>query len=115
MIISPGMRRLGNSGIRYNSVMPLSLKEVEHIAHLARLDITEEEKARYREQLSDILDHVAMLQRLNTSSIHPTAGVFSANNSLRVDEARPGLSPESLLKPAAEKERNQYKIPPVFE
>ncbi|MEI7844441.1 MAG: Asp-tRNA(Asn)/Glu-tRNA(Gln) amidotransferase subunit GatC [Chloroflexota bacterium] len=102
-------------GISYNSSMPLSLKEVEHIAHLARLDITEDEKNRYREQLSAILDHVAQLQKLDTTSIQPTAGVFSADNTLRVDEARPGLPPESLLKTAAEKERNQFKIPPVFE
>jgi aspartyl-tRNA(Asn)/glutamyl-tRNA(Gln) amidotransferase subunit C len=104
-------------GISYNSCMPLSLKEVEHIAHLARLDITEDEKNRYREQLSAILDHVAQLQKLDTTSILPTAGVFSADNTLplRVDEARPGVLPESLLKTSAEKERNQFKIPPVFE
>ena len=99
----------------YNSSMSLSLDEVEHIASLARLDLTPDEKNRYREQLSAILDHVAQLQKLDTSSIQPTAGVFSAENSLRVDESRPGLTPDALLKSAAQKERSQFKIPPVFE
>jgi len=99
----------------YNSCMPLSLNEVEHIASLARLDLTDDEKNRYREQLSAILDHVAQLQKLDTSSIQPTAGVFSAENPLRLDVSRPGLTPEALLETAAQKERSQFKIPPVFE
>ena len=99
----------------YNSSMSLSLDEVEHIASLARLDLTPDEKNRYREQLSAILDHVAQLQKLDTSSIQPTAGVFSAENPLRLDVSRPGLTPEALLETAAQKERSQFKIPPVFE
>ena len=95
--------------------MPLSLKEVEHIAKLARLELTDEEKNRYREQLSAILDHVAQLQTLDTTSIQPTAGVFSSESHLRVDESRPGLTPDALLKSAAQKEQAQFKIPPVFE
>jgi aspartyl-tRNA(Asn)/glutamyl-tRNA(Gln) amidotransferase subunit C len=95
--------------------MPLSLQEVEHIASLARLELTSDEKNRYREQLSAILDHVAQLQKLDTSSIQPTAGVFNAENPLRIDEPRPGLTPEVMLGTAAEKERSQFKIPPVFE
>ena len=47
--------------------MTLTLEEVEHIASLARLNLTEEEKARYREQLSAILDYAARLQRLDTA------------------------------------------------
>jgi aspartyl-tRNA(Asn)/glutamyl-tRNA(Gln) amidotransferase subunit C len=95
--------------------MSLSLQEVEHIARLARLELTEAEKNRYRGQLSAILDHVAQLQKLDTTSIQPMAGVFSFENPLRVDQSRPGLSSESLLKTAAQKERDQFKIPPVFE
>jgi len=95
--------------------MSLSLQEVEHIAKLARLELTDEEKNLYREQLSAILEHVAQLQKLDTASIPPTAGVFSSESRLRADEARPGLTPETLLKTAAEKEAAQFKIPPVFE
>ena len=49
--------------------MRLTLKEVEHIALLARLELTAEEKERYRQQLSHILEHVAQLQKLDTSRI----------------------------------------------
>jgi aspartyl-tRNA(Asn)/glutamyl-tRNA(Gln) amidotransferase subunit C len=95
--------------------MPLSIQEVEHIAHLARLELTEAEIHHYREQLSAILDHVAQLQKLDTSSIHPLTGAFSAENALRADESRPGLPPEVLLSTAAETGQAQFKIPPVFE
>ena len=97
--------------------MPLTHQEVEHIASLARLDITEDEKNRYREQLSAILDHIAQLQKLNTSDTHGQSGVsvYGSERPLRVDEARAGLTPEALLKSASDKERSQFKIPPVFE
>ena len=77
------MRRIGSDGIRYNSYMSLSLEEVEHIAKLARLDLTDAEKSRYRVQLSAILEHVAQLQKLDTAAIQPMAGVFSVENPLR--------------------------------
>ncbi len=56
--------------------MTLTLKEVEHIALLARLELTPEEKERYQQQLSAILDHVAQLQALDTSSIQTTSSVL---------------------------------------
>jgi aspartyl-tRNA(Asn)/glutamyl-tRNA(Gln) amidotransferase subunit C len=95
--------------------MPLSIQEVEHIAKLARLELTDNEIHRYREQLSAILDHVAQLQKLDTASIQPMSGVFSSEGHLRADDSRPGLTPEVLLRTAAQKEQAQFKIPPVFE
>jgi aspartyl-tRNA(Asn)/glutamyl-tRNA(Gln) amidotransferase subunit C len=95
--------------------MPLSIQEVEHIAKLARLELTDDEIHRYREQLSAILDHVARLQELDTASTQPTSGVFSAESHLRADESRPSLITEVLLRTAAETEQAQFKIPPVFE
>jgi aspartyl-tRNA(Asn)/glutamyl-tRNA(Gln) amidotransferase subunit C len=95
--------------------MPLTIQEVEHIAHLARLELSAAEIEHYREQLSAILEHVARLQELETASIHPMAGVFSAEAALRADESRPGLPTETLLRTAAETDQAQFKIPPVFE
>jgi aspartyl-tRNA(Asn)/glutamyl-tRNA(Gln) amidotransferase subunit C len=95
--------------------MSLSIEEVEHIAKLARLELTDAEKSRYRVQLSAILEHVAQLQKLDTASIQPMAGVFSLENPLRADEVHIGLTQAALLNCAAEKERAQFKIPPVFE
>jgi len=95
--------------------MPLSLEEVEHIATLARLELSVEEKARYRQQLSAILDYIRKLQELDTTDIPPTSSVLSGAGPLRADESRPGLSREALLENAPEVERGQFKIPPVFE
>ena len=95
--------------------MSLTLQEVEHIAKLARLELTDDEKARYRGQLSAILEHVAKLQNLDTASIPPTASMFSGDSHLRADQSRPGLSTAALLKNAPEQAQDQFKIPPVFE
>jgi aspartyl-tRNA(Asn)/glutamyl-tRNA(Gln) amidotransferase subunit C len=95
--------------------MPLTLQEVEHIAKLARLKLTDEEKNRYREQLSAILEHVAQLQKLDTAAIPPTFSVFAGKSPLRPDKSRPGLAADTLLKNAPETAQGQFKIPPVFE
>ena len=103
--------------------MQLSLAEVEHIAKLARLELTDDEKARYREQLSAILEHVAQLQKLDTASIQPMTAVFAAPTEaqpggashLRPDQSRPSLKTDELLKNAPAHEQDQFKIPPVFE
>ena len=95
--------------------MPLSPGEVEHIARLARLQLTEAQKARYRGQLEAILDHVAKLQELDTTDVHPTASVSVAQMPLREDETRPSLSKDDLLKNAPRQDDGQFQIPPVFE
>ena len=95
--------------------MSLTTQEVEHIAHLARFELSPAEIEHYREQLSAILAHVARLQELETASIHPLTGVFEAAAPLRADEARPGLPTETLLRTAAATDQAQFKIPPVFE
>jgi aspartyl-tRNA(Asn)/glutamyl-tRNA(Gln) amidotransferase subunit C len=97
--------------------MSLSIEEVEHIAILARLELTPEEKARYREQLSAILDHVAMLQKLDTADVPPTASPVqpASGSHLRADAARSGLPTPALLANAPEQDQDQFRIPPVFE
>jgi aspartyl-tRNA(Asn)/glutamyl-tRNA(Gln) amidotransferase subunit C len=95
--------------------MALTLAQVEHIAELARLQLTDEEKIRYCEQLSAILDYFAQLQTLDTSTIPPTSSVLPPRSVLREDESRPGLKVEELLQNAPEVEDNQFRIPPVLE
>jgi aspartyl-tRNA(Asn)/glutamyl-tRNA(Gln) amidotransferase subunit C len=95
--------------------MSLTPQEVEHIAKLARLQLTDEQKARYRGQLEAILDHVARLQELDTKDVQPTASVSVAQMPLRKDESRPGLSTDDLLKNAPKQDDDQFQIPPVFE
>jgi aspartyl-tRNA(Asn)/glutamyl-tRNA(Gln) amidotransferase subunit C len=95
--------------------MPLTLQEVEHIAKLARLELTDEQKMRYREQLEAILDHVAKLQELDTKDVPPTASVSVGQLPLRADESRPSLPKDELLKNAPKQADGQFQIPPVFE
>ena len=95
--------------------MPLTRQEVEHIALLARLELSEEEKERYQQQLSDILDHVAQLQKLDTSDISPGSGVLPPSARLREDIAEKGLDTEQALKNAPSVEADQFKVPPVLE
>ena len=95
--------------------MPLTIDEVEHIARLARLELSAEQKSLYREQLSNILDYIAKLRELDTASVPPTAGGGQSRMELRLDRSREGLSTEALLRNAPESEDDQFKIPPVFE
>lgn len=95
--------------------MSLSLKEVEHIAELARLELTPEEKDRYRQQLSAILDYAARLQTLDTSGIPPTASVLPARSVLRPDVAKESLAPADVLRNAPQQTDQQFKVPLVLE
>jgi aspartyl-tRNA(Asn)/glutamyl-tRNA(Gln) amidotransferase subunit C len=95
--------------------MTLSLEEVEHIAELARLQLSPAEKERYREQLSAILDYAARLQDLDTSDIPPTSSVLPPRSVLRDDEPRPGLALEDLLRNAPQAQGRQFRVPAVLE
>ncbi|MFQ5615639.1 MAG: Asp-tRNA(Asn)/Glu-tRNA(Gln) amidotransferase subunit GatC [Anaerolineales bacterium] len=94
--------------------MSLTLEEVEHIANLARLNLTAEEKARYREQLSAVLAYFSKLQELDTERIPPTSSVLPSRTVLRADESRPGLGAETLMRGAPETEGDQFKVPPIL-
>ena len=95
--------------------MVLTLAEVEHIARLARLSLTEEEKELYREQLSAILDYANRLQSLDTTSIPPTSSVLPERSVLRPDRAKPGLPRDELLENAPDVEGGMFRVPPVLE
>lgn len=93
----------------------LTHAEVEHIAALARLELSEAEKARFRQQLSAILDYVNQLQALDTADIPPTSSVLPARSVLRADEPRPGLERADLLRNAPQVDQDQFRVPPVLE
>jgi len=94
--------------------MTLSLDEVNHIAELARLALTDEEKERYREQLSAILDYAARLQELDTTGIPPTASVLLPMTRLRTDEVVESLSQADVLANTKSSTDAQFRVPPVF-
>lgn len=95
--------------------MSLTIQQVEHIARLARLELTDEQKEHYRGQLSTILDHIAKLQELDTRRVPPTVSGSLSEMPLRTDEARPSLPTDALLANAPETDEGQFKVPPVFE
>jgi len=102
------------SGVGYNLTM-LSLAEVEHIAILARLELTPEEKERYRQQLSAILEYAASLGELDTSGIPPTSSVLPPRSALRPDETAPSLERATLLRNAPQSSDDQFRVPPVLD
>jgi aspartyl-tRNA(Asn)/glutamyl-tRNA(Gln) amidotransferase subunit C len=93
----------------------LSLTQVQHVADLARLALTEEEKELFREQLSSILAYAERLQQLDTRDIPPTATVLPLVNVLREDEVRPSLPREDVLANAPQVEEGQFRVPVVLE
>ena len=95
--------------------MALTLKQVRHIAHLARLRLTADEEARFRRQLSAILEYAARLRSIDTSSIPPTASVLPLDAPLRPDVPRTSVAPPGLLANAPEAAESMFRIPPVFE
>ena len=95
--------------------MSLTSEEVEHIAHLARLQLSEEEKERYRQQLSSILEHVAKLQALDTEGIQPMGNLAAERSRLREDQIGECLTPEELLRNAPDVQSNQFRVPPVLD
>ena len=95
--------------------MKLTLEEAEHIAELARLELSEAELQRFREQLSDILEYAARLQQLDTSDIPPTSSVLPPRTVLRADQAAVFRNIPELLDNAPVEEDRQYRVPPVLE
>lgn len=95
--------------------MKLSREEVEHIADLAKLALSDEEIARYQEQLSAILEHFDQLQELETEEIPPTATVLPLRSVMRDDEARPPLERERVLENAPDAEDGCFRVPAVLE
>lgn len=93
----------------------LSREEVEHVAMLARLGLSDEEKAQLQAQLSSILDYMRALSQVGTSAISPTAQVIPLRNVFRPDEPGPSLSVEDVLANAPDREGDFFRFPPVQE
>jgi len=95
--------------------MRLTIEDVEYIADLARLQLTEEEKKLFQIQLTEILQYASSLQKVETANILPTARVSLSEITLRLDEPRSGLTPEQLIANAPKTKDTQFCVPRVFE
>jgi len=92
----------------------LSRADVEHVAHLARLGLTDGELTRLEGELNHILDQFAALARLDTDAIPPTAQVIELENILREDVARPSLSVDEALANAPARDGDHIVVPAII-
>lgn len=95
--------------------MSISAQEVEHVAGLARLELTEEEKRLFTEQLNSILQHVQKLNELDTEHVEPTRHVIPLSNVMREDEPWESWPLDEVFRNAPEEEDGQFRVPAVLE
>ncbi len=95
--------------------MSISREEVEHVAHLARLGLSEEEKTRLQRELSQILETMRAIDQVDTTTIPPTAQVIPLDTIMREDVARPSATVDDILRNAPSHEAGFFRVPPVLE
>ncbi len=94
--------------------MPVSVRDVEQVARLAKLEFSPEEKERLTHQLNTILEYMDQLNRLDTSGVEPLSHVADAGNVLREDARRPGLSTDEALQNAPDRTDEFFRVPKVI-
>lgn len=95
--------------------MRISKQEIEHIASLARLSLSEKEKELFGSQLSSILDYMEKLNELDTKDIEPTSHVLPLSNVMRDDIPRPSIPREDALLNAPDHTDKFYRVPKIIE
>jgi aspartyl-tRNA(Asn)/glutamyl-tRNA(Gln) amidotransferase subunit C len=95
--------------------LKISKEEIEHIAVLARLSLSEEEKDLFGSQLSSILDYMEKLNELDTKGIEPTSHVLSLSNVMRDDISRHSIPKEDALMNAPDHTEKFFRVPKIIE
>jgi len=88
--------------------------DIEYVARLARLSLTESEKERFRKDLAEILAYVGKLDQIDTEAIQPTSHVLSVQNVFRDDEVSPSLPKDVVLANAPQKKDGLFKVPKII-
>lgn len=88
---------------------------LDHVAHLARLALTPEEKVKFARQLGEVLHHIGQLAKVDVSNVEPTAHAFPVSNVWAEDIVQPGLPVEVALKNAPAQRQNMIVVPKVVE
>jgi aspartyl-tRNA(Asn)/glutamyl-tRNA(Gln) amidotransferase subunit C len=94
--------------------MPVEI-DIDHVAKLARLELTDEEKDRLRSQLGLILEHAAKVGEVAADDVPPTAYAIPRSNVLRPDDPTPSLTHEEALANAPEAEAERFRVPRIVE
>lgn len=89
--------------------------DIDHVAKLARLALTPEEKAKFAQQLGDVLHHIEQLATVDVAGVEPTAHAFPVCNVWQGDAPQPGLSVEDALRNAPARRDNMIVVPKVVE
>ena len=95
--------------------MSVTLKDVEHIAELARLKFSDEELESFTHQLNQILEYVEKLKELDTENVEPLSHPVEGNNAFREDELKPSINREEALKNAPDSDDEFFKVPKVID
>ena len=95
--------------------MKIMKQEVEHVARLARLELSDQEEEKLTDQLSNILTYVEKLNELDTKGVQPTSHVLDINNVMRSDVPGESLPQETALANAPDKAAGHYKVPKIIE
>jgi aspartyl-tRNA(Asn)/glutamyl-tRNA(Gln) amidotransferase subunit C len=93
--------------------MKINIKDVEYVANLARLELSEEEKTQQLEKLNKILDYMEILDKVDTKGVQPLAHVLPINNVLRKDEVHQTLEREKTLQNAPEEAQGMFRVPKI--
>ena len=93
----------------------ISPADVEHVARLARLDLSAAEKERMRTELDGILAYIDKLRALDTRDVPPTSHAVPVTNVMREDEERPSLPQEEMLANAPDRHRDLFRVPKIIE
>jgi aspartyl-tRNA(Asn)/glutamyl-tRNA(Gln) amidotransferase subunit C len=89
--------------------------DIDHVARLARIELTAEERAAFSAQLGDVLGHIALLQEADVTGVEATAHAFPMDNVWAADLASPGLSAEDALRNAPAQRDGMFVVPKVVE
>ena len=95
--------------------MALTRDEVLHVARLARVGLTEEDVTRFRQQLSQILDHFESLSRIDTEGVPPTTHTLPLEGVMAPDEVRPSLTHDEVLANAPLEQDGYLRVRAVLE
>lgn len=93
----------------------ITIKQVEHVANLARLTFNEEEKEKLAENLGGILEYIEQLNRLNTDDVPPTSHAIPVKNVVRKDVIRQSFTQEEALANAPSPTNNLFEVPKIIE
>ncbi|MBF0474503.1 MAG: Asp-tRNA(Asn)/Glu-tRNA(Gln) amidotransferase subunit GatC [Deltaproteobacteria bacterium] len=94
--------------------MKISRAEVEHVAKLARLSLTEDQYAVFTPQINNILEYIEKLNELDTANVPPTSHAIPLSNAFREDEVKPSIGLDLTLANAPEKEGSTFVVPRVI-